>query len=200
MLPCWRRNPAVATYSFGTLPHDQAQLGHLPPTLRREDTDKGTGGGGPCIPSPRLGTDALPIFVTPLLTVCWHAEHNATGLRPMSAMPPAAHARNMGHDARAGRPRLDRKSRSRQGSPRADSNALVSSGLRRHIPNNSRKADIGRIAWLRAAQRACVATPRGWFDSCRTIAQYGCEAGDGSVSVGPVASTATDQRSRSVGS
>lgn len=119
MLPCWRRNPAVATYSFGTLPHDQAQLGHLPPTLRREDTDKGTGGGGPCIPSPRLGTDALPIFVTPLLTVCWHAEHNATGLRPMSAMPPAAHARNMGHDARAGRPRLDRKSRSRQGSPRA---------------------------------------------------------------------------------
>src|SRR2546421_10988291 len=40
---------------------------HFPPTLRREDTDKGTGGGGPCIPSPRLGTDALPIFVTPYL-------------------------------------------------------------------------------------------------------------------------------------
>jgi len=30
LLPCRRRNPAVATYSFGTLLHDQAQLGHLP--------------------------------------------------------------------------------------------------------------------------------------------------------------------------
>ena len=67
MLPCWHRIPAVATYSFGTLVHNQAQLGHLPPTLRRKETDKGTVRGGPCIPSSRLGTDALPIFVTPYL-------------------------------------------------------------------------------------------------------------------------------------
>jgi hypothetical protein len=192
--PCCRhvllRHPTARPSSTRTFAPDAAPRGHRQGHGRRRSMHP--------FASPRNGrtTD----FRDSLLTVCWHAEHNATGLRPMSAMPPAAHARNMGHDARAGRPRLDRKSRSRQGSPRADSNALVSSGLRRHIPNDSRKADIGRIAWLRAAQRACVATPRGWFDSYRTIAQYGCEAGDGSVSVGPVASTATDQRSRSVGS
>src|SRR2546430_17048827 len=86
------------------------------PTLRRGDTDKGTGGGGPCIPSPRLGTDALPIFVIPYL--------------PFASM--------------------------------LSITRLVSVRCARCLPPRMRETwdtTLGRIAWLRTAQRAAVATP-----------------------------------------